>query len=474
MTSIILWTLLAIDIVLVIMALVKVLLEELQPFKAMFWVMTIIFVPILGLVLFFFFGKNLHKKRLLSDRTRMLIAERTYQGFTAQADLVIPTRHERVINFFARLTLAFPFKNNRIEILSEGSDFFLHLLHDIGQAQSHIHLITYIFTDDALGRLVADALIDKAREGVEVRVIYDDVGSWETSNRFFERLRAAGVDVVSFMPVRFPAFTGKVNYRNHRKICVVDGKVGYIGGMNLALRYAKGGRGRDWCDTHLRVCGAVVSSLQRSFIDDWYLVDHSILRDDKYYPAPTVEPNDCLAQVVLSSPLLPWNGLMQGYVSLIYEARKYVYIETPYFIPPQPVLMALTTKALAGVDVCVMLPEHADRWFVEHAARSYIDRAHDAGVKFYLYQPGINHSKLLIIDDMVCSCGSTNIDFRSFENNCESNLFIYDTEMALRMKHLFLGDLAHCSPIDENYLFQHHTIHQRLADGVVRMFSPLM
>ena len=233
MTSIILWTLLAIDIVLVIMALVKVLLEELQPFKAMFWVMTIIFVPILGLVLFFFFGKNLHKKRLLSDRTRMLIAERTYQGFTAQADLVIPARHERVINFFARLTLAFPFKNNRIEILSEGSDFFLNLLHDIGQAQSHIHLITYIFTDDALGRLVADALIDKAREGVEVRVIYDDVGSWETSNRFFERLRAAGVDVVSFMPVRFPAFTGKVNYRNHRKICVVDGKVGYIGGMNL-------------------------------------------------------------------------------------------------------------------------------------------------------------------------------------------------------------------------------------------------
>ena len=160
MTSIILWTLLAIDIVLVIMALVKVLLEELQPFKAMFWVMTIIFVPILGLVLFFFFGKNLHKKRLLSDRTRMLIAERTYQGFTAQADLVIPARHERVINFFARLTLAFPFKNNRIEILSEGSDFFLNLLHDIGQAQSHIHLITYIFTDDALGRLVAVAVID--------------------------------------------------------------------------------------------------------------------------------------------------------------------------------------------------------------------------------------------------------------------------------------------------------------------------
>ena len=165
---------------------------------------------------------------------------------------------------------------------------------------------------------------------------------------------------------------------------------------------------------------------------------------------------------------------MQGYVILIYAARTYVYIETPYFIPPQPVLMALTTKSLAGVDVCVMLPAHAYRWFVDHAARSYIERARDAGVKFYLYQPGINHSKLLIIDDMVCSCGSTNIDFRGCENNFDSFLYTSATEMALRMKQQVLGDPAHCSRLDDNYLFQHHTIHQRLADGVVRMFSPLM
>lgn len=458
----------------VLAAMIAVLMDNRQPSKTMAWILVLVFFPVIGIILYFFFGQNTRKEKLISQQSMDQLTKRSMLGFAEQQNLVLPDEHSVLIKLFTSQNWALPFKSNETDMYTDGYGFFHDLLRDIAKARHHIHLESYIICDDPLGYLVSDALIDKAKEGVEVRFIYDDVGCWNVPNAFFERMRNAGIDVHAFMPVKFPAFTSKVNYRNHRKLCVIDGKVGYIGGMNLALRYAKGGRGRDWCDTHLRVCGAVVSSLQRSFIDDWYLVDHSILRDDKYYPAPTVEPNDCLAQVVLSSPLLPWNGLMQGYVSLIYEARKYVYIETPYFIPPQPVLMALTTKALAGVDVCVMLPEHADRWFVEHAARSYIDRAHDAGVKFYLYQPGINHSKLLIIDDMVCSCGSTNIDFRSFENNCESNLFIYDTEMALRMKHLFLGDLAHCSPLDENYLFQHHTIHQRLADGVVRMFSPLM
>ncbi len=470
----ILLTVLAIDIVMVTIAVVNVLLEELQPFKAMFWIMTIVFIPILGFVLYYFFGKSLHKKRILSNRTHMLLAERTIHEFVSQTDLVIPARHERIINFFASISMGFPFKNNHFKILTEGADFFLSLLRDIGNAQSHIHLITYIFTDDAIGRLVADALIDKAHQGIEVRVIYDDVGSWKTSNRFFERMRKEGIDVEAFMPVRFPSLTGKVNYRNHRKICVIDGNTGYIGGMNIALRYAKGGRGRNWCDTHLRVCGAVVSSLQRTFIDDWHLVSHSTLNDDKYYPVHNVPQNDCLAQEVVSSPLMPWHGLMQGYISIIYRARKYVFIETPYFLPPQPVLLALTTRALSGVDVRIILPEHTDQWFVEHAARPYVNKAFEAGVKFYLYKPGINHTKLLVCDDSVCSCGSTNVDFRSFVNNCESNMFIYDVEMALRMKMLFIGDLKYCTSLNDNELFHHTSIGQRLLDGAIHMLSPLM
>ncbi len=474
MIGLIIIILLAIDIIMVITAVANVLLEELQPFKAMFWIMTIVFVPILGFILYYFFGKSLHKKRLMSDRTQLLMVEHTIKEFVSQDDLVIPARHERIINFFTSTCMAFPFKNNQVEFLTEGANFFLSLLRDIGAARSHIHIVTYIISDDALGRLIADALIDKARQGVEVRMVYDDVGCWKTPNSFFNRLSKAGVDVKPFLPVRFPALTGKVNYRNHRKICVIDGKTGYIGGMNIALRYAKGRRGHTWCDTHVRIQGAAVSSLQSAFVDDWYIVSRSKLCDDKYYPPATIAPNDCLAQVVLSSPLMQWNGLMQGFISMIYLAHKYVYLETPYFIPPQPILLALTTRALAGVDIRIILPEHTDQWFVEHASRQYIDKAYEAGVKFYLYTPGINHTKMFVCDDSLCSCGSTNIDFRSFENNCEANLFVYNTEKALEMRQLFTEDLKYCTPLSQNTIFNHHTIRQRLIDGAIRMLSPLM
>lgn len=474
MLAVILCTLIAINCVLVLMAVTNVLISQMEPYKAMFWVMTIIFIPFIGMVLFLFFGKSLHKKRIIADRQSAILSERTIAEFNAQDNLVIPSRHLRVVHLFASLTLALPFKNNHVEIFTDGASFFLSLLQAIGKAKHHIHIITYIYDDDAMGNLLADALIDRAREGIEVRLIYDDVGSWRTSHRLFERMREAGIDVEEFMPVRFPAFTGRVNYRNHRKICVIDGREGFIGGMNIATRYAKGSRGSNWCDTHLRIEGGVVSSLQRSFLDDWYLVDHTLVLGDEYYPAPKVKANNCLAQVVLGSPRMAWHGLMQGYISIIYEARKYVYIETPYFIPTQSVLIALQSQALAGIDVRVMLPEHADWWFVEHAARSYIDAAFDAGVKFYLYTPGINHTKMLVCDDCICTCGSTNIDFRSFENNSEANVFFFDTEMALRMKHIFMDDLKHCTALEDNYLFNHPRFFSRVCDGFVRLFSPLM
>lgn len=472
MTSIILWTLLAIDIVLVIMALVKVLLEELQPFKAMFWVMTIIFVPILGLVLFFFFGKNLHKKRLLSDRTHMLIAERIYEGFTAQDDLVIPARHERVINFFARLTLAFPFKNNRIEILSEGSDFFLNLLHDIGQAQSHIHLITYIFTDDALGRLVADALIDKAREGVEVRVIYDDVGSWETSNRFFERLRGAGVDVVSFMPVRFPAFTGKVNYRNHRKIAVIDGRVGFIGGMNIADRYVRGTEWGSWRDTHFRVEGSGAAGLQVSFLSDWSATTKQHITGADYFPQ-SERHTDNILQIVPSGPFGQWRALLQADSYAVSNARRRIWIQTPYYLPSDVLNTALQVAALAGVDVRLMLPARSDSKIVDLASHSYLDDMMKAGVKILFYKPGFLHSKLLIIDDMLTVIGSANMDFRSFEHNFEINAFVYDPEFTARMDAVFRDDASHCHALTPGEWFNRPRP-RRWAESLMRVFSPLL
>ena len=244
-----------------------------------------------------------------------------------------------------------------MEIFTDGYAFFPALLREISKAEDHIHIDIFIFNDDELGRLIADALIDKARQGVEVRVIYDDVGCWRVGNAFFERMRDAGIEVHAFMPVKFPAFTSKVNYRNHRKLIIIDGTVGFIGGMNFATRYVKGTGRQAWRDTHLLVRGGAVYGIQRAFLVDWYFVDRTRLSDRKYYP--DIDPrisNNCLAQVVTSSPVSPWPDIMQGYVRVLLEAKRYVYMESPYFLPTEQILFAMRTAALAGVDVGLMLP----------------------------------------------------------------------------------------------------------------------
>ena len=368
--------------------------------------------------------------------------------------------------------LALPFKGNQVEIYTNGYEFFPALLAAIHEAKSHIHLDMYIFVDDALGYLISDALIAKSREGVEVRVIYDNVGCWNVNHSFFERMREEGIEVVSFLPVRFPSFTSKVNDRKHRKIIVIDGRMGFIGGMNIALRYVKGTEGHIWRDTMLKVTGGAVAALQRAFLVDWYFVDRTLLSDRKFYPRAELE-NDCLAQVVTSGPVTPYPEIMQGFVRIIMGARRYLFLETPYFLPNDSVLFALKTIALAGVDVRVLCPRFSDAKFVEWASRSYLREVAEAGVKVYLYEGGFLHSKLMVCDDSISTCGSTNLDFRSFENNFEANIFFYDEGIALRMKHLFQKDATQAVPLEEVPERMSTGFLVRLGESVTRMLSPL-
>lgn len=201
-----------------------------------------------------------------------------------QTDLKVPDGSETLVKLFTSQNWAMPFKDNAVDIYTTGYDFFSSLFREIGAAKSSIHLDTYIFDHDSLGQLLADMLIDKAREGVEVRVIYDDVGCWNVHDSFFKRMRDAGIKVMPFMPVRFPAFTSKVNYRNHRKLCVIDGRVGFIGGMNVAKRYVTGTDGHSWRDTHLKIVGGAVYAIQRAFLIDWYFVSGTLITDRRYYP----------------------------------------------------------------------------------------------------------------------------------------------------------------------------------------------
>lgn len=452
-----------------------VLMDNRQPAKTMAWVLVLLFVPVVGIVLYFFFGQNVRKMRFISQRSLDQLTRRSMLEFVEQRELRLPDEYRTQIRLFANQNMSLPFKDNEADIYTSGYDFFPALLRAIAEAKHHIHLEVYIFVDDALGRLVADALIARSKAGVEVRLIYDDVGSWRVKKSFFERMRNAGIDVHAFMPVKFPAFTSKVNYRNHRKLCVIDGTVGFIGGMNIALRYVKGTPRQPWRDTHLCVRGGAVYALQCSFLVDWYFVDRTLITNRRYYPpVPWRINNDCIAQVVTGSPVAQWPDMMQGYVRVLLEAQQYVYIATPYFLPTEPILFAMRTAALAGVDVRLMLPRHSDSRLLEWASISYVMETLEAGVKVLLYTAGFNHSKLLVCDDSLCTCGSANVDFRSFENNFEANIFFYDRTMALRMKQVFLDDEAHCTTIDNVRELTHRPFRLRLWESVVRLISPLL
>ena len=469
------WILLVIYLAITIGGIVAVLMDNKQPEKTMAWILVLCFMPIVGIIFYLFFGQNTRKEKVISERSMDLLMKRSMLEFAEQENLHIPRRNRPLMKLFTNQNWALPFKDNEVSIFTDGYEFVSTLLYNIGQAQDHIHLDTYIIEDDPLGNLVADALIDKARQGVEVRLLYDDVGCWRVKDRFFNRMRAAGIQVYAFMPVRFPAFTGKVNYRNHRKLCVIDGKVGFIGGMNIALRYVKGTARQTWRDTHLCIRGGAVYAIQRAFLVDWYFVSRTLVTDRRYYPPvdKTID-NNCLTQIVTSSPVSPWPDIMQGYVRVLLQAHRYVYMESPYFLPTEPVLFAMRTAALAGVDVRLIVPRHGDAKLVEWASRSYLMEVIEAGVKVYLYEPGFNHSKILVSDDNLSSCGSTNIDFRSFENNFEANAFFFNEGMALRLKKVFLTDQAQSTLVDDVSYFIKRPFLQRLLESLVRLLSPLL
>lgn len=469
------WILLVIYLAITIGGIVAVLMDNKQPEKTMAWILVLCFMPIVGIIFYLFFGQNTRKEKVISERSMDLLMKRSMLEFAEQENLHIPRRNRPLMKLFTNQNWALPFKDNEVSIFTDGYEFVSTLLYNIGQAQDHIHLDTYIIEDDPLGNLVADVLIDKARQGVEVRLLYDDVGCWRVKDRFFNRMKAAGIQVYAFMPVRFPAFTGKVNYRNHRKLCVIDGKVGFIGGMNIALRYVKGTARQTWRDTHLCIRGGAVYAIQRAFLVDWYFVSRTLVTDRRYYPPvdKTID-NNCLTQIVTSSPVSPWPDIMQGYVRILLQAHRYVYMESPYFLPTEPVLFAMRTAALAGVDVRLIVPRHGDAKLVEWASRSYLMEVIEAGVKVYLYESGFNHSKILVSDDNLSSCGSTNIDFRSFENNFEANAFFFNEGMALRLKKVFLTDQAQSTLVDDVSYFIKRPFLQRLLESLVRLLSPLL
>ena len=487
MFDVVLYSVLGTFYVLVVLSqMLVVILENRQPVKTVAWLMVLFFLPVVGLVLYFFFGRNRKREHFVSRACAAQLARRSAVRFYQGGFPDLPPEHEPLIKLFRRQSGAFPYADNKIRFFVSGQEMLDNLLRDIAAARHHIHVEFYIIEDDCVGRMVREALAAKAREGVSVRLVYDDVGCWNVKNRFFKRMEEEGIQVAPFLPVRFPKFTSKVDFRNHRKIVVIDGIVGYVGGMNLAERYFYSSPGCPaWRDTHVRIMGNAVAGLQRAFLSDWFVATGQTITAQVYYPredecrrimAGDREPyvsRTALIQIVTSIPTSPWPDIMQGMVLALMRARHYCYLQSPYFMPTEPVLMALQTAAMSGVDVRLMVPKRPDSRWLRWANESYFAEVLAAGVKVYCFLPGFLHSKSMIMDDVLVTVGSTNMDFRSFENNFEINAFIYDQSATVRMKELFEKDLANC---EELFLEQwkKRSCWRRLCESFVRIFSPLL
>ncbi len=459
-------------LILVVSAVVVVVLDNHNPMRAMSWVVVLLFLPIIGLVFYFFFGRNTRREHLIGKKTLRRISRKSLQAYIGQKAFHSPPAYSQLINLFRSLNKALPFEGNQTTLYFDGYTMVQALMREIARARHHIHLEFYIFENDAVGRLVRDLLVDKVKEGVEVRLLYDDVGSWNVPNSFYDRMRSEGIEVRGFLKVRFPLFTSKVNYRNHRKVAVIDGRVGFVGGMNIAERYLKGLSFGIWRDTHLRIEGPAVYGLQSNFLMDWFFVENSLLTASKYYP-PTEPIGTALIQTVTSEPVGEWRAIMQGLVLAITSAKRYFYIQTPYFIPNEPILAALQTAALAGVDVRLMLPERSDSRLTHLGSMSYLEDVLKAGVKVYFYQKGFLHSKMMVSDDMLSTVGSTNMDFRSFEHNFEVNAFVYDEQTAWYVKERFLFDQHECRLVRLKE-WKERSFSEKFKESVVRLFSPLL
>jgi len=449
-----------------------ILLENRNPLKTIPWVIVLIFVPGIGLLIYYFFGRDNRRLRIVSRRMYKRFKKQVRIEYQPQDVSIIPKEYLPLAKLLNNGNYSAISNGSHLSIFTTGKAKFDALLADIVHAHHHIHLQYYIFENDTIGNKVKETLIKKAHEGVKIRVLYDDVGSWNVKNSFFKEMRAEGIEVYAILQVAFPLFTSKVNYRNHRKVVVIDGKTGYMGGMNIADRYVYGNKLGIWRDTHFRVTGPGVYGLQASFILDWYAISNQLLKGPNYYPV-LQNLTDTMMQVVVSGPTNQWQTLMQAFNFCISNAKKYIYIQTPYFLPTEALNLALQTAALGGIDVRLMIPKHSDTLSAKMATFSYVDNMLKAGVKVYLYTQGFLHSKLLLIDDMVSCVGSSNFDFRSFEHNFEINAFVYQKEFSLKLKAMFMQDMRDCEMISYA-VWRKRPIAVRLAESFMRLFAPLL
>lgn len=443
--------------------------ENRSPIRTLARILLLVFLPFLGAICYYIFGREDWKSKKISREYKK-------KAKNIPSELSLPSHISDIRPDFLSLatlldeTWGSPlFKGSNVEVIIKGEIKLQQLLKDIENAQKHIHMQYFIFRNDESGTKIKNALMKKAKEGVEVRFLYDNVGSFPVPARFYNEMKSVGVKVYPFLKERF-VLKSKFNYRNHRKIVIIDGGIWYVGGMNIWNEYLCKGK---WRDTHMRITGPGIYGLQSIFLLDWFTSGEKDISDLSNYFLPREVLGNNLLQTVPGGPNLDQKNLMLATMRIANNAKQYLYIQTPYFLPPQSLLDSLKIAGLWGVDVRIMVSSKSDSWYVDPAVHSYFTELLDAGIKIYKHTSCFVHAKTLVSDDYLSVIGSANMDFRSLEHHFEINCYLYDTILAEKNKHIFLQDLKQCEEITLEKR-EKRSRGKKFLESIMRLFAPLM
>ena len=453
--------------------------------KTLAYLMLTIFLPVVGIIIYFCIGTNYRKRKLYSkkiikdEQMQLRVREQIYLESKKIWDTVPEEilKYQKLAQLLLNDGMSYLTGNNKVDILLNGEQKFPEVLRALKEAKHHIHIEYYIFEDDHIGNAIKDILIEKAKAGVSVRLIYDDFGSRSIRKNVIPELKEAGVEAYPFYRVLFIALANRLNYRNHRKIIVIDGCIGFTGGINVSDRYINNGYNTDqvfWRDTHVKITGTGAFYLQYLFICDWnFCADQPLTPQTSFFHELKENAGDAVVQISASGPDSDNPTILFSLIQAIGMAEEEILITTPYFIPGESLLDAMVVAALSGVKVVLLVPDKSDSTMVAAAARSYYGELLNAGVEIYQYEKGFIHAKTMVSDQQLSVIGTANMDNRSFELNFEVNAVIYDNDTAEEMTRIFHQDLKDSRKIDPEE-WEKRPLYKQLPEKLARLLSPML
>ncbi|WP_293295546.1 cardiolipin synthase [Allomuricauda sp.] len=450
---------------------ISLLLNGVRPSKTLAWLLAIFTIPVAGALLYILFGRNRRKSKMFSQKHQTAPNDQ-FKNEDCRPE--ISANKEKITSLISNTSKCPVTCYNHLELLKDGRNTFESIFNALEEAKEHIHLQYYIFEDGLLADKLLEVFERKIAENVTIRLLYDGIGSYSLSKKYLKKLKGIGVETAQFLPFKFGRFLSSLNYRNHRKIIVIDNKIGFTGGINISDKYLKGDPTLGkWHDTHLKIEGEAVDYLNRTFVTDWFLasakkVDLNTLKIHRTQKKCTS------LQIVPSSPDDDFDVMEQVYFSIINSAEKYLYIVNPYIIPNHAILQALITAALSGVDVKILMSSSTDIKLVDWCVRAYFESYLKAGIKIYLYEEGFLHSKVMLCDDEIASIGTANLDNRSLQQNYEAQVFVYDNELCRKMKSDFLSDCDKSTLLSDYEKFKSRSWGKKLIEGFAKLLSPLL